>query len=124
MPNTAANTETIIQSAMNGDAMPPVLSTKVAEVSARMANAASEPQKMYFFGAHRYDTNPAASDTAAMIAAASLTSSASPMLLTSAKYAQKYSTKITTATSMIASQIRRCQKRVSVSGLIVCPLFR
>src|SRR5690349_8252905 len=101
MPNTPATTETIIHRATNGEAMPPVLSTRMADVRVRMPKAASEPQKMYFLGAHKYDANPAASATPAMIAAVSLTSSASPMLFTSAKYAQKYNTKITAATSMI-----------------------
>ena len=88
-PNTPANTDTIIHRAINGDEVPPVLRISMAEVAHKIAKAVSDPQKIYFLGAHKYETNPAASAKPAIIAAVLFTSNAESILPTSAKYAQK-----------------------------------
>src|SRR5688572_3755281 len=58
------------------------------------------------------------------MAAISDINSAAPILFTSARYAQKYSAKTIMATSIIASQMRRCQKRFSDNGFMIGPLFK
>lgn len=114
-------TATIIQRAINGDELPPVLSIKAADVIARTIKAVHEPQKMYFCGAQKYEAKLARPAVPANNATVSLTSKAEPISFTPVKYAQQYSAKIMDATKIIASQIRRCQKRVNVNGLIRVP---
>ena len=88
-PNTPANTDTSIHSAINGEDVPPVLRMSVAVVIQSIANAMSDPHAMNFFGAHKYDMKPLAKETPAKIADMSLTKSDEPILFTATKYAQK-----------------------------------
>ena len=47
----------------------------------------------------------------------------SPMLPRVMKYGKKYSTTTSAATNMVASEMRRCQNFVSVSGCMIAPYF-
>jgi hypothetical protein len=62
---------------------------RIAVVALSKMKAPYDPQKTYFFGAHKYDMKLAANATPAKSAAVSLTRSDVPILSTSAKYAQK-----------------------------------
>ena len=55
-PKTLANMTTIIQSAINGDDVPPVLIISVAAVVASSQYITSVTGKIIFFGIHKYET--------------------------------------------------------------------
>jgi hypothetical protein len=77
---------------------------------------------MVFFGIHKYDTKLVKAVAPANITDTKSTFKDSLRLGLPLKNVQKYSIRIIKDIKKDASQIRRCQKRVNVIGLILPPI--
>ena len=74
-----------------------------------------------FFGDHKYEIKEINTVTPASITAGMFTTNDSLIFGSFVKNVQKYSATTAAATKKVASQIRRCQKRVNVTGLMLPP---